>query len=257
MSCPLLLGLAGDKLDGDADFSTGDRPDADALVADLFGLNVRGAKTLAHLVTQPAKVFASARVNDWQGRYTPTMRLAFSVLTVFSLLSFFWAAEDGVLYQTLLDIFSEGFAEQPNAPPVNEFISAMFVGYNFIYPFTYMLVHSLVGSLVLVWGTGTPWVARIRLYFGVAALGIAISVLSIAAMPFISTNMMWVWTTLALAVGFLAFIFTYARGMRGRRSKWGLLWRAVLLASIVTITDFIVAIIAGTSAGYWAELRIA
>ncbi|MEM9178330.1 MAG: hypothetical protein AAGA89_01400 [Pseudomonadota bacterium] len=218
---------------------------------------MRGAKTLAHLVTQPAKVFASARVNDWQGRYTPTMRLAFSVLTVLSLLSFFWAAEDGVLYQTLLDIFSEAFAEQPNAPPVNEFISAIFAGYNFIYPFTYMLVHSLVGSLVLVWGTGTPWVARIRLYFGVAALGIAISVLSIATMPFISTNMMWVWTTLALAVGFLAYIVTYARGMRGRRSKWSLLWRAVFLASIVTITDFMVAIFAGTSAGYWAELRVA
>ncbi|MEM9179610.1 MAG: hypothetical protein AAGA89_07855, partial [Pseudomonadota bacterium] len=97
------MGLAGDTLKGDRDFSTRDRPDADALVADLFGLNVRGAKTLAHLVTQPAKVFASARVNDWQGQYTPTMRLAFSVLTVFSLLSFFWAAEDGVLYQTLLD----------------------------------------------------------------------------------------------------------------------------------------------------------
>jgi len=218
---------------------------------------VRGAKTLAHLVTQPAKVFASARVNDWQGRYTPTMRLAFSVLTVFSLLSFFWAAEDGVLYQTLLDIFSEGFAQLPDAPPVDEFISTMFAGYNFIYPFTYMLVHSLVGSLMPVWGTGTPWVARIRLYFGVAVMGIAISVLSIAAMPFISTNIMWVWTTLAMAIGFLAYIVTYARGMEGRHSKWGLLWRAVFLASIVTITDFIVAIIAGTGAGYWAELRLA
>lgn len=246
-----------DKLDSDTDFPTGDRPDIDALVADMFGLNVRGAKTLAHLVTKPAEVFVSARVNDWQGRYTPTMRLAFSILTVFSLLSFFWAAEDGVLYQTLFDLFSDEFARQPDAPPIETFINTMFAGYNFIYPFTYMLVHAMVGSCVLVWGKGTPWVARIRLYFSVASIGIALSVLSIAVMPLINTSIMWIWTTMGLTVGFLAYIITYGRGMRGRFPTWGLLVRAVLLAIIVTITDFIVAIIAGTGAGYWAEIRVA
>ncbi|MEL7032726.1 MAG: hypothetical protein AAGL97_01685 [Pseudomonadota bacterium] len=245
-----------DKLDSDPKFSTGDRPDLDALVADVFGLNVRGAKTLAHLVTRPAQVFASARVNDWQGRYTPTMRLAFSILTLFSLLSFFWAAEDGVLYQSLRDLFADAFAGQPNTPPVDAFISAMFAGYNFLYPFTYMLVHSLIASCVFIWGKGTPWVARIRLYFSVASIGIAMSVLSIVVMPFISTNLMWVWTSVGLAAGFLAYIFTYGRGMRDHFSTLGLFGRGIVLAIIVTMTDFAVAIIAGTGAGYWAELRV-
>ena len=243
-------------LDSESKLSAQDRPDLDALVSDLFGLNVRGAKTLAHLVIKPAQVFASARVNDWQGRYTPTVRLAFSILTVFSLLSFFWAAEDGVLYQTLRDVFSTAFEGQPDTPPVEPFISAMFAGYNFIYPFTYMLVHSVVASCVFVWGKGTPWVTRVRLYFGIASIGIAISVLSIAIMPFIGTNIMWVWTVSGLAAGFLAYIIIYARGMGNRYSTWGLFGRAMLLAIIVTFTDFIVAIIAGTGAGYWAELRI-
>ena len=237
--------------------SSRETPDLDALMADVFGLNIRGLKTLADLFARPKSVFDSARTFDWQSKYTPTVRLAFSILTVFSLLSFFWAAEDGVLYQTLLDLFSEGFAKQPDAPPVEDFISTMFAGYNIIYPFTYLLVHSLVGCCIFVWGKRTPLVARIRLYFGVASVGVAIAVLSIAAMPFVSSNIMWVWTTVTMGVTFLAYIITYGRGMSDRFSLLGLLARGVFLAIVVTVADFIVAIIAGTGAGYWAEIQLA
>ncbi|MEM7327803.1 MAG: hypothetical protein AAF437_03625 [Pseudomonadota bacterium] len=237
--------------------SPGEKPDLDALIADMFGLNIRGIRTLVDLFVRPVNVFESARTFDWNSKYTPTMRLAFSFLTVFSLLSFFWAAEDGVLYQTLFDVFSDGFADRPEAPPVADWIKTMFAGYNFIYPFTYMLVHSLVGSCLLIWGNGTSWVARIRLYFCVASIGIAFSVLSIAVMPFISPSFMWTWTTMVLAIGFAAYLLTYGRGMRGRFTLWGRLWRAILLAITVTLTDFIVAIIAGTAAGSWAEFRLA
>ena len=108
-----------------------EKPDFGSLLSDLFGLNGRGAKTLWDLLARPKRVFEGARVYDWRSAYMPTMRLACSILTVFSLLSFFWASEDGVLYQTLPAQFSDAFADDPNAPPLDEIIGAMFAGYNF------------------------------------------------------------------------------------------------------------------------------
>ena len=65
------------------------QPTLDSFIEDAFGLNIRGLKTLWHLIIAPKRVLESARVTDWRERYTPTLRLTFSVITVFMLLSFF------------------------------------------------------------------------------------------------------------------------------------------------------------------------
>ena len=233
-----------------------EKPDFDSLLSDLFGLNVRGAKTLWDLFARPKRVFESARVFDWRSRYTPTIRLAFSILTVFSLLSFFWASEDGVLYQTLLAQFSDAFADDPNAPPIDEMIGAMFAGYNFTYPFAYMLVHMLAASILFVWGKGTPLVARIRLYFGVASVGIAFATLSVFAMPFLNPNLVLISSGVGVALNLTAYGVVYTRGMRGEFTSFGLISRAVLIALFITIVDFAVALLAGSVAGAWANFHL-
>ena len=232
------------------------KPDFDSLLADLFGLNVRGLKTLYDLFRRPKAVFESARVFDWRGKYTPTLRLAFSILTVFSLLSFFWAAEDGVLYQSMLARFSESFANDPNAPPLNEMVNAMFAAYNFVYPFAYMLVHSLVGFMLFIWGKGTSWVARIRLYFGVISVGIALAVASVAVTPFVSLDYFWLYTLVLFVINILAYAVTFARGMQGRLTLTSMIIRAPLIALVVTLADIVVAMIAGTVASFWAETQL-
>lgn len=236
--------------------SANEKPDFDSLLSDLFGLNVRGAKTLGDLLLRPKRVFESARVFDWRSKYTPTMRLAFSILTVFSLLSFFWASKDGVLYQTLLAQFSEALADDPNAPPIDDMMDAMFAGYNFIYPFAYMLVHTLAASILFVWGKGTPWVSRIRLYFGVASIGIALATLSVFVMPFVGLDLIIVSSVVGLFLSLIAYALTFARGMHGKFSRMGLLSRTILVALVVTVVDFAAAIIAGSGAGLWAEFQL-
>ncbi len=233
-----------------------EKPDFDSLLSDLFGLNVRGAKTLWDLFARPKRVFESARVFDWHSTYTPTIRLAFSILTVFSLLSFFWASENGVLYQTLLAQFSDALADDPNAPPIDEMIGAMFAGYNFTYPFAYMLVHMLAASILFVWGKGTPLVARIRLYFGVASLGIALATLSVFAMPFLNPNLVLISSGVGVLFNLAAYGVVYARGMRGEFSSFGLISRAVLIAVFIAIVDFAATLLAGTIAGAWAKFHL-
>ena len=227
-----------------------DKPDIDSLLADLFGLNIRGAKTLYDLFRRPRAVFESARVNDWRNRHTPTVRLVFSILTVFSLLSFFWAGEDGVLYQSL----ESALGDVPDRAFVAQFLPNLFASFVFIYPFVYMLTHSLIGSTVFVWGKGTSWVTRLRLYFGVASVGIAIAVLSNLAMPFVGTA-----GFLSIAIGtavlsLIAYAVTYARGMAETGPQSGRTVRAVSLAIIITLADLIAALAAGSAAGFWAQL---
>jgi len=241
--------------DVDSDRSN-EKPDFDSLLADLFGLNIRGARTLWDLLARPKLVFESARVFDWRSRYTPTMRLAFSILTVFSLLSFFWASEDGVLYQTLRLEFSKQFENYPNAPAIEEMMEAMFAAYNFIYPLTYLLVHSLAASVLFVWGRGTPWVARIRLYFGVASVGIAFATLSVFAIPFLSLNMIVILTLLGFILSLMAYGVTFARGMSGAFSTIGLSVRALFVALFITVVDFGVAYLTGRGAEMWALFQL-
>ena len=232
------------------------KPDFDSLLADLFGLNIRGAKTLRDLLIRPKQVFNSARVLDWRSQYTPTMRLAFSILTVFSLLSFFWTSENSILYQSLLAQLSQTLAEDPDAPALRQRVNSTFAAYNFIYPFTYMLIHSLIGAMLFIWGKGTSWVARIRLYFGVISIGIALAVASVTVMPFVSLDYFWLYTVVLFIINILAYAITYARGVHGQFSMMSMAIRAPSIAVVVSIADFIVATIAGIGASMWAEIQL-
>ncbi len=232
----------------------GDKPSLDSLFEDVFGLNVRGLNTIFHLILSPRTVFESARVADWRRKFTPTIRLTFSIITVFMLLSFFWAAEDGMMYQALLAQFEEAAAANPDAPRVADImqdLNKVFAAYSFFYPIIYMILHGLVASIVFVWGRGTGWVTRIRLYFGLLAVGMTASLLIILATPFLSGEMMLIFTFAGMGIALLAYWLTYVRGMWGQASGLGIILRATGVALIITFVDAMVSGLAGFGAGMW------
>ena len=50
----------------------------DDLIEDMFGLNLRGLKTLWVMFASPRKGYEAARSPDWMDRsYTPSIRLLF------------------------------------------------------------------------------------------------------------------------------------------------------------------------------------
>lgn len=231
-----------------------ERPGFDSLIEDLFGLNVRGLKTIWQLLISPKHVFETARVSDWRRKYTPTIRLTFSIITVFMLLSFFWAAEDGMMYQALLAQFTEmAAASEAPVPPeqIARNIDTAFAAYSFFYPLVYMLLHGLVGSVLFFWGKGTGWVTRLRLYFGLLTVGMTVALFSTLITPFLTPDMLVEFTFFGMAITILAYLLTYARGMWGTSSAPGVLIRATCLALIITMVDFIVSAMAGIGAGIW------
>ena len=235
---------------------TGETPGLDSLVEDLFGLNLRGLNTIVQLLISPKKVFTSARVSDWRRQYTPTLRLTFSIITVFMLLSFFWAAEESMMYQALLAQFEAAAAAADNPPSpeaLRETLDRVFAAYAFLYPFIYMLLHGLVASLIFFWGRGTGWVTRVRLYFALLAVGMSVSLASMLITPFLDADMLGWFTVIGMSIGLFAYWITYVRGMSGTHGRLGVFVRATFIALIITFVDLLIGGVSGYSAGFWVS----
>lgn len=231
--------------------STAAKPGFNALLEDVFSLNVRGLQTLSDLYARPKRVFDNARIIDWANQHTPTIRLTFSLITVYMLLSFFWAAEDGPLYQMLFTQLETLRAAEPDLPPVEQMIEGWFAAYSFTYPFVYMFVHLLVGSLVFLWGKGTSWTTQLRMYFGLCAVGMSVALITTAALPLVSVEQIGIYTLATITIGLLAYGGTYARAMAGTMSVGALIWRAPFIALFITLVDVIIATLTTFGSGVW------
>ncbi|KCZ95828.1 hypothetical protein HHI_03617 [Hyphomonas hirschiana VP5] len=136
----------------------------DALLDDLFGLNVRALATLWVSCTQPSKLFTAARDQNWLDRYTPSIRLVFSLIAVVVFLKFLWTNDASALFATSRQMFEDLALEFPGRDldgATREYLAILLV----TYPFTYFGIHALVSVFVNIWGKGTPLPVRIRLYF--------------------------------------------------------------------------------------------
>nr|WP_070960988.1 hypothetical protein [Hyphomonas sp. Mor2] len=232
------------------------RPGLDSLIEDVFGLNIRGLKTLWQLIIRPRDVFESARFTDWRSRYTPTIRLTFSVITVFMLLSFFWAAEDGPFYQMILVQLEEAAKTNPDLPPADQVLDAFFAAYSFSYPFVYMLIHAVIGVLVFFWGSGTGWVTRIRLYFALLVMGMTFSLFMMVLSLMIEREAFPLFALTSFALTYVVYCLTYVRGMWGVHSPIGLGARALAIGFIISIGDLLVSSGAGICASYWINWTV-
>ena len=79
----------------------------DALAEDLFGLNVRGLRSVRTLWARPKRYFAAARSLDWNGTYTPSIRLYLSFFALYSLLKVWWIGGNA----GMVGAYAAGFAE--------------------------------------------------------------------------------------------------------------------------------------------------
>lgn len=231
--------------------STVARPGFNALLEDVFGLNVRGLRTLKDLYVQPKRVFDNARMVDWANQHTPTIRLTFSLITVYMLLSFFWAAEDGPFYQTLYSQLEANRAANPDLPPVEEMVDRWFAAYSLTYPFFYMLTHGLIGLVVPIWGKGVSWTTRLRMYFGLCAMGMSVALFVTLLMPVLNASILPIFFLFALLAGLLVYGLTYWRAMRGTFSLAALAWRAPFMAIFITFVDILVGFLTTFGSGFW------
>ncbi|MEM8636854.1 MAG: hypothetical protein AAGF33_17950 [Pseudomonadota bacterium] len=198
------------------------------LVEDLFGLNLRGLRTIWEMIRQPTTVYQAARDPLWIGHYTPSIRLVFSLLALTAFFQFLWASEGTIFHDRVLDmVLASDRADTTEAAlPIADELLNIFVG---IFPFCYLAFQALFASILFIWGKGTSLVLRLRLYFLAIVPSVTVTTLSMFAGFVFSSG------AFATSIALIIFIVTvdmltaYRGGVAGD-SVFGRSWRAFLLA---------------------------
>tara|TARA_X000000950_G_scaffold203679_1_gene245083 strand:- start:70944 stop:71696 length:753 start_codon:yes stop_codon:yes gene_type:complete len=211
----------------------------DDLSEDMFGLSLRGLRTMWTVFASPKKIFEAARSPDWQSyRFTPSLRVVFSILAVITGLRFIWIGPDSALVQsTLLHLLETGaVSTEEEARAVTKTILDRYI---LIFPFAMMLIHFLAGTVLHIWGKGTSAVLRIRLYFTAVIPNTLLSLLLLMPLSTISIEEYSKYSLLVVLVTFSADLITALRGGVAGKAIWVRIGKALLFA----ITSLAVAII--------------
>lgn len=222
------------------------------LSEDMFGLSVRGIKTVSHLFTQPKTVFEASRSADWSGgSYTPSIRLVFSILAVIAAIRFLWAGPDSYMSQSTFDqLMASPAINDPAIADLirNEIMSAFLL----MFPFTFMLAQILAALSLHIWGTGTKTTLRIRFYFLAITPSTLVTLIMLPLLSMIPLSFYWHYTVLMFVVTYLLDVLTSYRGAVVGSGRLTRLFKSCLLG----LTALVASLVANTGGFAIASLFV-
>jgi hypothetical protein len=203
---------------------------ADELIDDVFGLNIRGLRTVVTAIIHPRAYADAAFQHHWGDRYTPSIRLWFSLMAVWAVLQVFWLGNDS----PFVGVYADGLQEAGVIPvegqtylDMGRGVANWFFG---LLPVAQVFAVIAFASLFGFWGRKTNLALRQRLVFAVTIPGVTVTVFSMLPMSRLAPEQMSV-AGIVLA-GILAVVdFTTGyRGAFAHLAGFGRIWRAGLLA---------------------------
>ncbi|NNU15825.1 hypothetical protein HK107_05760 [Parvularcula sp. ZS-1/3] len=215
----------------------------DDIFGDLFGLNIKGMRSIVDVWIKPATYAKAARDEGWEGRYTPSIRLWLSMMAVGSFLQFLWISDDAPITK----VFAEGFRDAGLSAP--EGITLTELGQEAaVWTYGLMPVVQLVFLMFLavfwrLWGAPTTVGLRVRYLLGVM---IPSGSLMLAILPVLAVMPEAYMTAYGLLLAVLAALVdwqTSARGFITAKARGGKLLRALALAVMIFVVNVGVSII--------------
>lgn len=223
----------------------------DALLDDLFGLNVRALATLWVSFTQPSKLFTAARDPDWLDKYTPSIRLVFSLIAVIVFLKFIWTNDSSGLFAYTRQTFETMDVTIPGGDVnalTEEYLAILLV----TYPFTYFGIHALFALFLKIWGKGTPLPVRIRLYFAAVIPVLLMGGVTTALFGAMTGTQIELATLVGLGAMLLIYFLVIMSGLKpvypaaGQRA-----WRGALGTGVMFGADMAVSLVSSLWAMTW------
>lgn len=223
----------------------------DALLDDLFGLNVRALATVWVSFTQPSKLFTAARDQSWLDRYTPSIRLVFTLIAAMVFLKFLWTNEASALFAYSRQMFADmamAFPGRDLDTATRDYLAMLLV----TYPFTYFGIHAVFSVFLNIWGKGTPLPVRIRLYFVTLIPVLLVGVVSTLLYAMMTTEQMELSVLIAPLVLGGIYITVMMSGLKPVHPSTGSrLWRSGLGAGVMFAGDMAVSLISALWAVTW------
>lgn len=194
----------------DANRSDHKPPGTDVLIEDMFGLSLRGFRTIALMFLRPREVYEAARTPDWGGSFTPSIRLVFSLLALMAFMQFIWFGDNSAPVLTIEAQLSE--TGRYTTAQQEDFIERFSDLYAGVFPLAFLIAH-LLGALVMrVWGEGASLALRIRSYFLTITPSMVATVFFLLLYPLATGSAYIVIALLSVAFTMLLDFVTAMRG---------------------------------------------
>jgi hypothetical protein len=216
----------------------------ESVVEDLFGLNLRGLRSIAKLWTRPRDYFMAAKVANWNDRFTPSIRLWLFFFALFSAFKFLWVGSGEGMIEAFANGFSEARIQVPEGQSYRDIGKEAVLLIFGLLPFLQIIGTIIIAFIYPFWGERTTIALRQRYFFGVI-------VPSASLMPVFMTVMMFLpgsyLTAYGLMLALITFVVDFQTGYRGafiNVSGMKRAWRAGLLSLTVVSFNVVVTIIA-------------
>ena len=233
-----------------------DRVGFDDFLDDLFGMNIKGLKSLWVILTRPSEYFAAALTPKWQGRYTPSFRVWFAIMAVGAALSWIWAGPGAPMFELYDDMFmevgqqaNEQLAASGRQIPLDDFdtgaaATTTLRWTNIFLPFGYLVTLSLVAFMFRSWGRPAGFIVRLRLVFATIIPSALLGFLLAGTMSALASETFQFMNLIGMAVMVVLYAVTAYRGTFHDQGRIGigrtlgltfLIFIAVLIATFIAL----------------------
>lgn len=228
----------------------------DEFLYDLIGINIIGLKSLGVLITRPKDYFKAALSPNWEGKYWPSMRMWFGLMTIMIGLQFIWASESSEMtasFRTLAGALVDGAiaGAERNGETIDiglfdkaEMGKNMFKTYIFIYPFFFVSFMCLLGFIFRGWEQKLPFIARVRFIFAIIVPGTIVGLFTTFMMLPFKGKAYQVATFVVMGLIFLTYAITAYRGAYAHCDKGTRIGMSFVIALLIMVTLFIAQIVA-------------
>lgn len=214
----------------------------DAVAEDLFGLNIRGLRSVTALWLHPAQYFSAARTPDWGSIYTPSIRLWLSFFALFSALKFWWLGSN----EGMISAFADGFEQAGLMLPDD--VTYRDIGKEAVLWIFGLIPILQIGTMVILsvifpfWGERTTLALRQRYFFSAIVPSTSLMPIFMTLMMLVPSGSLSVYGVGLAVVSFAIDFQTCLRGAYPGLSTGGRIWRAGLLSLIVVVLNVILSV---------------
>ncbi|MEM9168135.1 MAG: hypothetical protein AAGC56_00650 [Pseudomonadota bacterium] len=211
-------------------------------VEDLFGLSFRAIATVRALIVRPAEYYAAARVKDWEGRFTPSMRMWLSLFALLSLLQFIWLGPDSPMVAATATSVDDAGLDLPAGMTAEQLSEKIYVTVYAAFPVVALCGLTLGGLLFPFWGKGQTAGTRLRSTFATVIPSTFMSVALTTLTVVLSRDQLGPLPLAALFIAALLDFVTAARGAFPGSHAFLRVLRALVLAAWIGGINFAVSI---------------
>ena len=197
----------------------------DSLLDDVFGLNIKGLKSIWTLFRRPVDYFRKAKLPEWDNEYTPSFRIWFGLMAITTGLRFLWGSEASPMYQLYLEQMtlvgeqlgktvggkSGELIDVSNYDPAlatDTLLKWMFA----ITPFIVMGLVAILAVIYRAWGERLSYVVRLRYLFAIVLTGNFISLISLPLIFVPNDFGLPIFTSVGMIAMICLYILTAYRG---------------------------------------------